>query len=75
MKLDEIREMALGRGFTLSGRAKRDLIRQFQQAEGNFPCFATAGNGSCDQSECLWREDCLAPARRAVKAEAVLEEA
>lgn len=79
MKLDEIREMALDRGFTVSGRSKRDVIRQFQRAEGNFPCFATAANGECDQFECLWRGECLAalgqPSKSRSAAREVLEEA
>lgn len=73
MKLDEIREMALTRGFNLSGRSRRDLIRQFQQAEGNFACFATSDDGLCDQFECLWRDDCLEVARRPTKPEAKTE--
>jgi hypothetical protein len=39
---------------------KTELIRAIQKAEGNFPCFKTASQGSCDQRGCCWREDCLA---------------
>jgi hypothetical protein len=39
---------------------KTELIRAIQKTEGNFPCFKTAGHGSCDQLGCCWREDCLA---------------
>ena len=38
---------------------KAALIRKIQLAEGNFDCYARAGEGECDQSECLWRKDCL----------------
>lgn len=38
---------------------RTELIRKIQLSEGNFDCYATAGRGECDQSECLWRKDCL----------------
>jgi hypothetical protein len=38
---------------------KENLIRSIQLAEGNFPCFGTATAGLCDQTNCLWRVDCL----------------
>jgi len=38
---------------------KAEMIRKIQLAEGNFDCYARAGDGDCDQSECLWRRDCL----------------
>lgn len=36
-----------------------ELIRKIQQREGNFDCYASASEGVCDQSECIWREGCL----------------
>lgn len=39
--------------------SKTELIRKIQLAEGNFDCYAKAGQGDCDQSECLWRKDCM----------------
>lgn len=38
---------------------KAEMIRRIQLAEGNFDCYARAGEGHCDQGECLWRKDCL----------------
>lgn len=38
---------------------KTQLIRAIQTAEGNFPCFKTAADNTCDQQGCAWREDCL----------------
>lgn len=38
---------------------KAELIRKIQLSEGNFDCYAKAGQGHCDQDECLWRKDCL----------------
>ncbi len=42
-----------------SGLSNIELIRKIQQSEGNFDCYASASEGVCDQSECLWREGCL----------------
>lgn len=38
--------------------SKKDLIKAIQRAEGSFDCFGTA-IGSCDQSACCWRVDCI----------------
>ena len=61
MNMQQIREIARARGLAKTGKAtKITLIRDIQRAEGNFDCFATASSGFCDQTGCLWREDCLA---------------
>ena len=65
MKVEEIRPIAKAFGINGSKMRKSDLIRAIQQAEGNFPCFGTAGAGDCDQAACRWRGDCLEPARKA----------
>jgi hypothetical protein len=41
------------------GLSKTELVRGIQRKEGNFDCFASALEGSCDQPQCLWRDDCL----------------
>ncbi|OOG23775.1 SAP domain-containing protein [Thioalkalivibrio denitrificans] len=64
MNVASIREIARGMEISIGKLNKADLIRQIQKMEGNFPCFGTALNGVCDQTECLWREDCLAGAAR-----------
>jgi len=56
--MPEIRRMAKRLGVKAVGVKKVDLVRQIQTAEGNFPCFGTAQD-FCDQSNCLWRKDCL----------------
>lgn len=38
---------------------KDELIKQIQMQEGNFDCFGSASDGSCDQTDCYWRVDCL----------------
>ena len=59
-KMSQIREMAKGLGVkTTFALGKTELVRKVQAAEGNHPCFRTAGN-TCSQTHCLWIEDCLA---------------
>ena len=36
-----------------------ELIRKLQLSEGDFDCYGRAAEGVCDQSVCLWRDDCL----------------
>lgn len=64
MKLQNIRAIAQQRGVTTAKQDKIELIRMIQQTEGNFACFATAYDGVCDQTACLWREDCFEQARK-----------
>jgi len=59
VKLDDIRTIARDMGLKPGKLNKIQLVRNIQREEGNFDCFATAASGSCDQGECLWREDCL----------------
>lgn len=66
MNLQEIRHIARAHGLKPGKRDKVSLIKNIQIAEGNFDCFATASEGACDQTECIWREDCFAIATRKV---------
>ena len=63
MKIQKIRDIARGQGLEPGKAEKVELIRAIQRKEGNFDCFATAYDGVCDQSGCLWRDDCFATAR------------
>jgi hypothetical protein len=56
--MTEIKKKAKEMGISGSKMKKEDLIQAIQKAEGNSPCFKTASD-TCDQSNCLWREDCL----------------
>ncbi len=58
MQMEKVREKAKRLGLKTSRKGKGELIREIQRAEGNFPCFGTAGD-SCDQLHCCWREACL----------------
>jgi len=59
MKIQQIRKIAKGMGIKYSGLKKADLIKRIQRAEGNFDCFGSAVTGFCDQTECLWKVDCM----------------
>jgi hypothetical protein len=55
----ELKKKAKTMGIANSKLSKEELVRAIQAAEGNYPCFKTAKN-FCDQSVCLWRDDCVA---------------
>lgn len=59
MNVKEIQKLARERGLKTSKLRKAQLVRSIQEDEGNFPCYASATQGECDQGECIWREDCL----------------
>lgn len=63
MKLEEIRAIAKSHSIKPGNLSKAELIKTIQVQEGNFDCFGSAYSGECDQSDCLWRSDCIgAPA-------------
>jgi hypothetical protein len=59
MTLKQVRDIAKTKGIKVGNMKKANIIRTIQKTEGNFECFGTAINGGCNQSDCLWREDCL----------------
>jgi hypothetical protein len=59
MKLQEIKTIARAKGIKTVNMKKPELIRAIQRSEGNFDCYGSATSGFCDQSNCLWRKDCL----------------
>ena len=67
MLMQEIRNIAQTAGIKPGKLGKTELIRAIQRQEGNFDCYASPVNGQCDQDECLWREDCLPPAKAPTK--------
>lgn len=64
MQLQEIRAIAKTLSIKPSNLSKTKLIKNIQAKEGNFDCFATAYDRVCDQSNCLWREDCFETASK-----------
>jgi hypothetical protein len=62
MNVTEIRQIAKQHGVKPGKLSKIELVREIQRTEGNFDCFATANNSDCDQTACLWREDCFSMA-------------
>jgi len=60
MKMKELRELARERSVKMPfGVSKVQAVRLIQAAEGNSDCFARAVEGHCDQSGCLFYEECL----------------
>ena len=59
MNVTELRTMATNLGIKAGKLKKTEIIHEIQRTEGNFPCFATATTGYCDQQNCLFRSDCL----------------
>lgn len=64
MHMQEIRERARDFGIKSARMSKMELIQTIQTTEGNFNCFATAAEGECDQSNCVWRDDCFEAAKK-----------
>lgn len=64
MNMQEVRDVAKDFGIKTGGMSKLKLIHTIQLCEGNFNCFATASSGECDQSSCMWRDDCFAAAKK-----------
>jgi len=58
MKMQDIAKIALNNGVKSGKMNKSQLIRAIQKAEGNNACFATDHVQTCEQMNCLWREDC-----------------
>ena len=64
MNIQSIRVIAKQRGIASGKLNKTELVRTVQREEGNFDCFARAYEGYCNQSDCLWRQDCLSLSAR-----------
>jgi len=58
MKVAEVRAIAAQRGIQAGKKKKGELIRTIQETEGNDACFETGKADVCNQTKCLWREDC-----------------
>ncbi|MFA6902529.1 MAG: SAP domain-containing protein [Gallionellaceae bacterium] len=59
MNMQDIRAIAKSHKIDPAGLSKLDIIHTLQREEGNFDCYGTACDGVCDQSNCMWREDCF----------------
>jgi len=59
MSIQEIREIAKGKGVGTGKLKKAELIRAIQKVEGYSDCFATPYVNECSQVNCLWRQDCM----------------
>ncbi len=65
MNMKEIRVIAKAQGVKPLKRTKAGLIRSIQLKEGNFDCFASTQREECNQTSCLWRDDCFGQAIKA----------
>ena len=63
MNMQEIRAIAKSHKIDAAGLAKVDIIHTLQREEGNFDCYATAYAGACDQTDCMWQDDCFVASR------------
>ncbi|WP_028574428.1 hypothetical protein [Desulfonatronovibrio hydrogenovorans] len=60
MKMKEIRQLAKNREIKIPFVVtKIEAVRMIQRSEGNFDCFARACEGFCDQSGCIFYQDCM----------------
>jgi len=59
MKMNEIRKIAMTQGIQPKKPPKAALVKAIQLNEGNFDCFGSATAGICDQTGCIWNEDCI----------------
>lgn len=57
-KLQEVRTIARRMGIDTRNVTLTELIRAIQRAEGNRDCYMTDQFQTCEQTNCLWREDC-----------------
>jgi hypothetical protein len=57
-KLQEVRTIARKMGIDTRNATLKELIRAIQRAEGNKACYMSAEVLTCEQTNCLWREDC-----------------
>jgi hypothetical protein len=57
-KLQDVRNIARKMGIDTRNVTMTELIRAIQRAEGNKDCYMSAQVLKCEQTNCLWREDC-----------------
>jgi CTP-dependent riboflavin kinase len=57
-KLHDVRTIARKMGIDTRNVTMTELIRAIQRAEGNKDCYMSAQVLKCEQTNCLWREDC-----------------
>lgn len=57
-KLQDVRIIARKMGINTRNVTVTELIRAIQRAEGNKDCYMSAEVLTCEQTNCLWREDC-----------------
>jgi len=56
--LKDVRAIAEKMGVDAGNLNKTELVRKIQRAEGNKDCYMSAQVLNCEQTNCLWRDDC-----------------
>ena len=59
MNVKQIQRIAKSMGLKTAKLTKASLIHLIQKEEGNYACYATFFVSSCEQDNCLWRDDCV----------------
>jgi hypothetical protein len=57
-KLHDVRTIARKMGIDTRNVTMAELIRAIQRAEGNKDCYLSGQVLKCEQTNCLWRDDC-----------------
>lgn len=63
--MKEIRTIAKTQGVKPLKQTKANLIKSIQLHEGNFDCFASTRQETCNENSCLWRNDCIGQTTKA----------
>jgi hypothetical protein len=61
MRFQNIQKTAKSMNINTYRMKKGDIIQAIQRAENNIPCFGTERVNSCQEEQCSWRKDCMAP--------------
>jgi len=62
--MQEIRVIAKAKGIKSAKMTKLKLVQAIQEDEGNNACFGSDKDQTCDQLDCLWKDDCYTTAKK-----------
>lgn len=72
LDLEEIRQLARGKGIDPEGKSMAEMIRMIQAKEGYEVCFGSL-KWDCPFFDCMWRLGCVGISGNAVKAKHIVE--
>lgn len=67
MNLEDICDVARHNRIKPYGLSKNEAIHMIQQQDGHTDCFATASDGRCGRTRCLWRRECFVAAKKVTR--------